>query len=182
MKPFIEKLGTIAIDVVETTPIVFNNRLYRLEYVRTGYQHNRNIFGKPYHRLVDITTNSEVTYCAENHHLGSAIVDSDTVYVFAVKERWGGDTISVFYSEDLKNWKTQIALSLPGWSIFNNSICKTDKEFIMAIEIDNPPEETGIPFTIRFARSKDLLSWELTDSACVYAKDRYTACPTIRFF
>ena len=72
-------------------------------------------------------------------------------------------------------------MDLPGWSIFNNSVCKGDGRYVMAIEIDAPPEETGVRFTIRFAESKDLRTWKLTPSSCVYAKDRYTSCPTLRF-
>ncbi len=34
MKPFIHKLGTIDLDIVETTPLVFRGRLYRFEYIR----------------------------------------------------------------------------------------------------------------------------------------------------
>ena len=37
-KPVIEKLGTIDCDMVETTPIVFNGRLYRMEWVRRQLQ------------------------------------------------------------------------------------------------------------------------------------------------
>ncbi|KYH41116.1 MAG: hypothetical protein AYL33_004920 [Candidatus Bathyarchaeota archaeon B63] len=51
----------------------------------------------------------------------------------------------------------------------------------MAIELGEPPEVVGVPFTIRFAESEDLINWRLTSPRCVYSKDRYTACPTIRF-
>ncbi len=39
-KPKIEKLGTIAIDLVEATPFVFKNEVYRLEWVRPNTKHN----------------------------------------------------------------------------------------------------------------------------------------------
>jgi len=51
----------------------------------------------------------------------------------------------------------------------------------MAFEIGAPPEEAGSPFTSRFARSKDLLGWELTPPECVHTKERYSACPALRF-
>ncbi|NOX65713.1 MAG: hypothetical protein GXO85_07915 [Chlorobi bacterium] len=35
--PLISKFGTIDIDLVETTPIVFQDKVYRFEYVREGY-------------------------------------------------------------------------------------------------------------------------------------------------
>ena len=40
-KPEIEKLGIIAIDLVEATPFVFQNELYRLEWVRPKTKHNQ---------------------------------------------------------------------------------------------------------------------------------------------
>src|SRR5438105_2742669 len=38
-RPAIHKLGTIECDMVETTPIVFQGKLYRVEYVRENYKH-----------------------------------------------------------------------------------------------------------------------------------------------
>ena len=35
-RPLIKKLSTIDIDLVETSPVVFNGKLYRFEYVRSG--------------------------------------------------------------------------------------------------------------------------------------------------
>jgi len=34
-RPAIERLGTIECDLVECTPVVFNDRVYRCEWVRT---------------------------------------------------------------------------------------------------------------------------------------------------
>jgi len=50
-RPLINKLGTIDLDLVETTPIVFNDRLYRFEWVRNGYHDNQ--LGVDYFRLID---------------------------------------------------------------------------------------------------------------------------------
>jgi alpha-L-fucosidase len=51
----------------------------------------------------------------------------------------------------------------------------------MAFEVGEPPEEVGARFTNRFAVSSDLLNWGLTPSECVYSRDKYTACPALRF-
>ncbi len=40
-QPLIIKSGTIDADLVETTPIVFNNKVYRFEYVRKRYWNNQ---------------------------------------------------------------------------------------------------------------------------------------------
>src|SRR5688500_9190903 len=39
-RPQIRKLGTLDLDMVEATPIVFRDRLYRFEYVRKDYTPN----------------------------------------------------------------------------------------------------------------------------------------------
>jgi hypothetical protein len=39
-RPMIRKLGTLNLDLVEATPVVFRDRLYRFEYVRPGYVAN----------------------------------------------------------------------------------------------------------------------------------------------
>ena len=46
-RPFVQKLGTIDRDLVETTPIVFNQRLYRFEWVREGYWNNQRKVNYP---------------------------------------------------------------------------------------------------------------------------------------
>ena len=39
-----------------------------------------------------------------------------------------------------------------------------------------------LPFTSRFAESKDLRAWKLLPEECVFTKERYSACPSIRHF
>jgi hypothetical protein len=176
--PTIVKLGTIDCDMVEASPIVFNGKLLRFEYVRENYKPNTT--GKPYFRFLDPATGETTPAFAEGHHLGSAFTDGEKMYVYGVK-KWGAPAIEVFHSSDLKTWETNTAISLSGWEIFNESVCKGPDGYVMAFEIGAPPEETGVPFTTRFAKSKDLLHWELTPKECVYSKERYTACPSIRF-
>ena len=53
----------------------------------------------------------------------------------------------------------------------------------MSVEIKKPEEYTGKPFTIVFAQSLDLFNWEfLSPMEHSYTRERYTACPTIRYF
>jgi hypothetical protein len=177
-KPIIKKLGTIDCDMVETTPVVFHDRLYRFEYVRSDYYANKT--GNSYFRFIDVESGQPVPAFAKGYHLGSAYVENDTAYVYGV-DIWDGTRIQVFWSKDLENWSDKPALVLPNWGIFNTSVCKgKDGKYIMAFEIGRPPEETGLAFTNRFAESDDLLNWKLTPSECVYSKDRYTACPALR--
>lgn len=176
--PVIRKLGTIDCDMVETTPIVFKGRLYRFEYVRKNYKPNRT--GDSYFRFIDCKTGKPTPSFAAGYHLGSAFVEGDTVYAYGVKD-WGKSAIQVFWSRDLKAWQSRVALDVPGWGVFNTSVCKGRSGYVMAIELGEPPEEVGARFTMRFAESSDLLSWRVTPRECVFSKDRYTACPAIRF-
>ena len=179
-KPIIKKLGTIDCDMVETTPVVFHDRLYRFEYVRNDYHANKT--GNSYFRFIDVESGKPTLAFAKSYHLGSAYVENGNAYVYGV-DIWDGTRIQVFWSKDLENWSDKPALVLPDWGIFNTSVCKgKDGKYIMAFEIGRPPEETGVAFTNRFAESDDLINWKLTPSECVYSKERYTACPALRLF
>ena len=176
--PVIHKIGTIDCDLVEATPVVFHGRLYRFEYVREGYHANKT--GASFFRFVDTATGNATPSFAAGYHLGSAFVDGDTAYAYGVK-KWGGDEIRVFWSTDLNHWNDATAIQLPGWEIFNTSVCRGHDGYTMAFEIGAPKEEAGVPFTTRFALSKDARTWTLTPPACVYTKERYSACPALRF-
>ena len=109
-RPLIEKLGTIDCDMVETTPVVFHDRLYRFEYVRDDYHANET--GESYFRFVDVASGQPTPAFAAGYHLGSAFVQDDTAYVYGV-DRWGGDTVRVFWSRDLQSWDSSEALVSP---------------------------------------------------------------------
>ncbi len=178
-KPLIKKLGTIDCDLVEATPVVFRGRLYRFEYVRTRYKANKT--GESYFRFIDVATGQPTPPFAAGYNLGSALVEGDTVYVYGVKG-WGTQTVYVFWSKDLETWSEQPALELPGWTIYNTSVCKGDGRYIMAFEVGAPAEVAGRAFTSRFAESRDLVHWQLLPEPLVYTKDRYSACPALKFF
>ncbi len=177
-KPTIKKLGTIDCDLVEATPLVFHDRLYRFEYVRDRYKGNRT--GKSYFRFIDVASGAPTVPFAKGHNLGCALADGGKVFVYGVKG-WGTQTIYAFWSDDLKKWSSRPILDLPGWKIFNTSVCKADGRYIMAFEVGAPPEVIGHGFTNRFAESKDLIHWRLLSESHVYTKQRYSACPAIRF-
>jgi len=176
--PRIVKLGTIDIDLVETTPIVFNGKVYRYEYVRERYKPNTT--GDSYSHFIDHETGEATPAFAHGYHLGSAAVDGDLAIVTAT-DIWDGEKVDVFVSKDLKTWEQWNALDLPGYGIFNTSLCRDPEGFLLMFEVGKPEEVAGVRFTARFARSKDLKTWTLTPPECVYAKDRYTAPHCIRY-
>ncbi|MEN6604505.1 MAG: hypothetical protein ABFD86_19010 [Bryobacteraceae bacterium] len=177
-RPRIRKLGTIDLDLVETTPIVWKNRLYRCEWVRAGYWANPE--HKDYFRFVERATGRATPAFAHGHQFASAFVEGGTVYVTGV-EKGGQPMLRMFASRDLLKWDSWTVFNMPGWGIFNTSICKARDHYVLMFEIDKPKEQAGRPFTARFATSKDLRTWELTPPECVYAKDRYTAPHCLRY-
>jgi beta-xylosidase len=181
-RPRIVKRGTVDLDMVECTPIVFEGRLYRSEWVRKNYWDNHT--GENYSRFVDYSTGETTPPFAHGFVFSSAFVDNGTVYVTATGGKGktvGADQVHMFASRDLKHWDTWVALDLPGFSIFNTSICKAGKQYVLMFEIDKPKEEAGVPFTARFATSPDLKRWTLTTPEHNYAKDRFTAPHCLRY-
>jgi hypothetical protein len=181
-RPQILKLGTIDVDLVEATPVVFKGRLYRFEYVRHNYWANKT--GDDYFRFVDHETGRHTPAFAKGRVLGSAFVGGGTVYVTGTGgkgKKWGAEQVWMFASRDLNNWQEWVALDLPGFSIFNTSLCKASDRYVLMFEIDKPKEQAGVPFTARFATSRDLKRWELTTPESNYSKDRYTAPHCLRY-
>jgi hypothetical protein len=178
MKPEIRKIGTIDCDLVETTPIVFRNRLYRFEYVRVGYAGNTT--GDSFFRLIDHESGLSSAPFAKGYHLGNIMTDDDRLIVSGV-DIWDGEKIDLFVSDDMKHWETWNALTLPGYGLFNTSMCRDTNGYILMFEVGKPPEVAGVRFTARFAVSSDLRKWELTPPECTYSKDRYTAPHCLRY-
>ncbi|HHE64654.1 MAG TPA: hypothetical protein ENL09_01375 [Bacteroidetes bacterium] len=178
-RPLIVKSGTIDCDMVETTPIVFKNKVYRFEYVRKKYWNNQT--GDSYFRFVDHETGKSTESFAKGFHLGSAFVDNEIIYVTAVNI-WNGEQIHVFSSRDMENWDSWLAFELSGYGIFNTSITRAENKYVLMFEIGKPEKEAGQPFTANFATSSDLKSWEILSSNHNYAKDRYTAPHCLRYF
>lgn len=180
-RPVIRKLGTIACDIVETTPLVFGGRLYRFEYIRAKKQNPANDTGASYFRLVEYDTGRIVTELARGCHLGCAYADGETLYAVGVRERWGGDTLGIFRTSDLCSWE-ETSVRFPGYGIYNTGACKMDGGYTLLMEIDAPKDECGVPFTFRFARSDDMTHWTMTPPACVFQKERYAGGPAIYTF
>lgn len=175
-RPLIRKLGTVDLDLVETTPIVVSNRLWRFEWVREGYWDNKRKTN--YFRFRDPASGEVTDAFADGHEFGSAFVNDGVVYVTGTRRP---GEVNVFSSRDLKNWEKWNAIPAGKYSIFNTSVCKAADEFVLMFEIDKPLEEAGVAFTARFAKSKDLRTWTMTPPECNYAKDRYTAPHCLRW-
>ena len=179
MTPHITKLGTIDCDLVETTPIVFRDRLYRFEYVRANYRYNTT--GDSYFRFVDHATGEPSGAFAAGYHLGNVMIDGDTLFVTGTNA-WDGERVDIFASQDMEHWDSWNALDLPSYGLFNTSLCRDVDGYVLMFEVGRPSEIAGVPFTARFAMSRDMKRWTLTPPECTYSKDRYTAPHCLRYF
>ena len=189
-KPLIRKLGTIATHVVETTPLVFHDRLYRFEVIRrrelvdpecnfAGNWHD--LEEKPCLRFMDVRTNTPTPFFADGHSFGFAYPEGDMMYVVTgSKPHWGSDGLVFYRSTDLVNWEQYAAIDLPGWKTYNMNIAKMGDTYTLMVEISAPVEEAGeYPFTFRFFQSKDMTNWTKLPSEYVFQKDRYCGSPSI---
>ena len=188
-KPVIRKLGTIETNnIVETTPIVFNDRLYRFEVVRRKSFTSENatsnwssLDDSPCLRFIDVRTNTSTPLFAEDHTFGFPYTENGVMYVVTGKgKKWGTDTLHFFRSTDLTNWELYSEFHLPNWKIYNMNIAKMNDTYTLLIEISAPVEESGkAGFTFRFATSKDLTNWTLTPTECAFQRHRYAGSPSI---
>ena len=174
--PLIRKLGTVDLDLVETTPVVFQGRLYRFEWVRDGYWNNKRKTN--YFRFIDLETGESSAPFADGNEFGSAYVEGSTVYVTGTE---GRDHVNLWTSTNLTNWTATLVIPPSRYGIFNTSLWKTGDDYTLMFEIDHPVEEAGVPFTARFIRSRDLRTWTMTPTECNYSKDRYSAPHCLRW-
>lgn len=183
-----KKLGTLAINVVESTPVVWQGRLMRFEWVRNAGRDDR-FSARPgleigcYH-FVDMETGEATPDFAFDHSFGCCYTENGKMYVHGSRGPGnGGRYIDTFVSDDLIHWEQSEALSFPeGIGTFNTSVCKGGDGYLMAIEIGGTHPAVGVPFTCVFAHSVDLIHWEQLDMMSYsWSRDRYTACPVIRY-
>jgi len=178
-RPAIRRLGTIDFNVVEVTPVTWQGRLLRFEYINKKY--HRASVPDTYFHFVDVETDERTGEFALGFRLGSAHVEDDTMYVFGVWPSRRAEEIHVFWSRDLVHWESRLALKMSGWGIVNNSVCRGPDGYIMVFEVDCMAWPDVVSFTNFYARSNDLLNWEFLGQDLAFAKDRYTGCPTIRW-
>ena len=172
------KLGTIDVDLVETTPVVYRDTLHRFEYVRPDYWDNDT--GDSYFRFVEHDTGEPSPPFARGYHLGNVLVDGETILVTGTNI-WDGERVDIFMSTDMERWESWNALVLPGYGLFNTSLCMAEGRYVLMFEVGKPEEVAGVRFTARFATSTDAKKWDLTPPECTYSRDRYTAPHCLRY-
>ncbi len=172
--PFAER-SRIKSDLCEVTPFVWKGRLCRMDCIRPASGGT----GKDYYMVLrDAETDKEFARCAEGYGLASLLVNGDEILLFASK--WspeGWHDVTLFRTKDLKKWKSSRVVQGEKEQLFNSSVCKGSDGFVMAYESNDARYP---PFTVKFARSKDLLNWSKIPEA-TFGTNRYTACPCIRY-
>lgn len=167
---------------MENTPVWFDSSLLLVSNYRPGGADAKG--DDAYLYIEDLQTGNEAARFGKGHSFVSAFSGDSVLHVFALEFKNFGrvmnsTTINHFSSSDLKNWQQDIAIAPErGEHLFNSSVCKDDKGYIMAYESDKP-----VQFCYKFARSADLLHWKKIEGlAFTGQKKEYAACPVIRYF
>ena len=163
----------------ECTPFVRNGRMMRVETVNVGDPYSPDFYC--YCQVRDVAENKVYPPFGKGHNFYSAYEEDGTVYVFCTNGS-RGCWIIMFWSDDLIHWQEKTIIRREGWTFYNTSVCKgRDGKYVCAIEVMLPREIAGVPFTIFFATSSDLMNWTMMDDEIHYSDKRYTACPALRY-
>ncbi len=163
-------------DSCESAPFVFNGSLMLMECIRPPTGGERRDY---FIEITEVKTGRQISRFAYGYGLASLVVEDGQVWVFA--SRWEDGTwndVTLFRSTDLSTWSSRKVLEQGrGEHIFNTSVCKDADRYVMAYETDDP---RYVPFTVKFARSNDLVNWDKIPGA-LFGPDRYAACPCLRY-
>ena len=167
---------------MENTPVLFGTRLLLVSNYRPGLGHAK---GKDAYLFIDdLQTGEQVARVGQGHSFASAYMNGQELNVFALEftdfgQIMNSTGIDRMTTTDLKEWKTEKVILPEGKEhLFNSSVCKDEKGYVMTYESDKP-----VQFCFKFARSNDLSKWEkIPDLVFTGLKHEYSACPMIRYF
>ena len=172
--PFLDK-KLVAKDLCEVSPFIWKDRLCLMECIRPGSGGKSEDY---YIILKDVETQQELARCATGYGLASILIQEQTVNIFA--SRWDQGQwrdVTLFQSADLSNWTKNVVVRGENEGIFNSSVCRDETGYVMSYESS---DKRYPGFTIKFARSSDLKTWEKIPGA-LFGTNRYTACPSIHY-
>ncbi len=185
--PKIKKLGACSPNG-EMTPFVWNGRLMRIELVdpSKGWDETAGKAG-----IRDVETGEFLSFLAEDSYFHSACVDGDTVYVTGV-DKLRRDTIRLYESSDLINWKSRDLLTNPGWKYYNSQLAHGENEWMIVLETgpvytemgedESPRKYVGNNnWTMFFAKSYDMENWEFSDYEKPFSKEYHAGGPCLKY-
>ncbi|MBN2293327.1 MAG: hypothetical protein JXM70_12935 [Pirellulales bacterium] len=166
---------------MENTPVIFKGRPVLVD----NFREPKPLASEMYLFLQDLATGQDICRFGKTFSFVNGFVDGQVLNVFATEntdDDWTHD-IYRFWTSDLKTWKKELVVARkPGEHLFNCSVCRDDRGYIMAYESNVLDEKTN-KWNFRFARSKDLSKWR--DVEGVQFGDRheksFCACPCIRY-
>lgn len=160
----------------EVSPFVWRGRALLLACVRPGHGGEKSAY---WMEIRDAKSGEKLAKFGEGHSLACAYAADGAVYVYASRfEDANWNDVTVFKSADLKKWEHKVVINQDeGEHLFNSSVCAGPDGYVMAYESNDPAWPA---FTVKFAKSDDLMNWTKVPQA-VFGKDRYTACPAIRY-
>ncbi len=183
------KKGVIRKPGCEVTPFVFKDRLYLLENFKRAEDFPGTALNEMFHedgfRIRDVEKDLVLSVPLMNHYFATAFVWNKKVYAFCGDYGWDQywwhiKKYKMLCSDDLITWsKPEIIIEAnPDENLFNNSIVRDDKRFVMLMETDDP---RWPKFTFKFYESQDLRNWSIIPNA-LYGTDRYVGGPALYFF
>lgn len=184
----IVKQGRFGSPLVETSPFVFNDRLYVLENNQRFWDVAGAKPGDHFHedevRIREVQSGKLVSVPLKNHGFGTVLVHDKKVYVFAGNYGEGKpwrkmSEITMTSSSDLKTWSKPVTVlkAHDKEFFFNTAVCRGKDKFILLYETD---DRTWPPFTFRYVESDDLVNWKEIPGA-VYGKDKYVGGPALYY-
>lgn len=181
--PVIKKLGVVS-ENGEMTPFVRKGRLMRIESIWKDITDADKVSCCAV--IVDAATGETSKPFGHGNFYFSGYCEDDVVYAFCSCR----NQIRMFWSDDLVNWQNKVVLTMPDrFVIANTSVCKGDGQYVMAYEcaravgiLDEPLDpDVGHPYTEFFATADNLMAWTPMPFDRAYTRERYNACPAIRF-
>lgn len=180
--PEIRKLGVCGING-EMTPFVWKGRLMRMELMDPSFGTKIDMETQGA-AIRDVETGEIVSPIVANDlYFHSAYVEDETLYILGVK-RMSRDTIRIYETTDLINWKDRDLLTNPGWTYFNTGLTKGPDGYVIIIEAGEPEKhvEGAKGFTHFFATSPDMKTWtHLDPTRYSLPTDRYQGGPWLRY-
>ncbi len=190
----IKNLIKLDSPLVETTPFVFDGRLYLLENWRKMWDHPIDLRDYPKNiktryltkdlvRIRDVEADKIVGVPMVGIGFCSAFVDGGRVYIlggrFDNDKCWNSKEIWMCYSDDLIVWSHPVCVlqANPNESFFNVNVCRhlNSKDYVLLVETDDP---RWPKFTFRFLTSGNLIDWTPVENG-IYGKDKYVGGPAI---
>ena len=177
---------TVSQEMGETTPFVFQDRLYRVENWQKYFDLPGSVPGERFMedqvRIWDVTSQKIISVPFTGHSFGIAYCHKDRVYVFATRHEANRPwrhfrSVSMTSSVDLVNWTPPVTVieAEGDEHLFNTAVCHDGHRFVLLYETDDRQWQ---PFTFKYCESPDLVHWHLIPGA-IYGREKYVGGPAL---